>query len=327
MKSYSTVGQVASWVASAAQKSWTVQREEVLDTINKVRRMFYNLYAEIPLEIDVEEVFCVQRFYSGSEDYNGVTLPAYMQGAEAIWRCGKPVSMFTKWREVHTGLRGSYEGSVQSYDLPGGSPVELDFSPIGVMDTVGVIATCQEDCGKEVIIRGMTDGGVKEFALPLNATVWTTTPESMYRIVQAGVVLPTDLRGGVILRQTNDCRIISEYIPGEHVPNYTRLKLTGVEAGDYVVIRASRRFLPVYFDTDIVETDNQLAWEEGARFFRYNDNGTDRDLALKADRHLAMFRSHILGEKSRDIGKAKEDPVLFTHRPKRSRLRGRSWNG
>ena len=135
-------------------------------------------------------------------------------------------------------------------------------------------------------------------------------------------MLPPNLVGAVVIADAKG-RILSEYSPNIVVPSFRRVKIVGVCCGDQVLVKASRRFKPLYFDTDVIETDNRLAIEETAKYFRYNDN-TQADLQYqaKASSHAANAKFYLLGEKSRHRGKGTISNMRINHGPKnRSGLR------
>jgi hypothetical protein len=103
------------------------------------------------------------------------------------------------------------------------------------------------------------------------------------------------------------------------------MKISGVCVGDQVLVKASRRFHPLYHDTDVIETDNRLAIEECAKFFRFNDSKSpDPLVAQKALNHSINAKNYLLGEKSRQRGKATISQMRYNHGPKnRSGLRSK----
>lgn len=318
------------WIEAPLAKKVRDNRCEMVDYANRIRQHFYLLYETVPLFMDGEECFCVEEFpldCNCRETYFGITLPAEYETVEAIMKNDAPVKMYDKWREYRDGIGGSCRSQCryELFDVESFFPTERELSPCGSDKFVKFMANDPKDCGKVLTVR-YTDangqGNTDEITLDNR---YVSTSRQVKRInPRGGVVLPNNLVGSVTVADEGD-RILSEYSPFESVPSYRRLKIEGVCAGDQVLVKASRRFHPLYHDTDVVETDNRLAIEEAAKFFRYNDSkSADPLVSQKALNHSINAKNYLLGEKSRHRGKGTISQLKLNHGPKnRSGLRSR----
>lgn len=322
-----TLAQMIALLEQPLQERAGRNRQLLVDAANRIRQMFYNLYREFEMEVDVTECFEVQCFSDNAcvncnSTYYGVTLPAHMQTVESAWdNSGTPFDLYSKWRETKTGIKPRLDCQLASYDRPGTFPTERDLTQA---TAVAVQPVKPEDAGKTVEVTYIDIAGeMQREALTLQMNGGTATTKLAVGI--KSVVLPT-LYGPVRLFQTCDNRLLSEYIPGELVPSYKRVKITGVEKGGQVLIRASRQFVPVYWDTDIVETDNQEAIINAGYYVFYSGSGPETAMMNKAEFHRGRMRDALQGEAARNIGLNRENTTgRFGPPVRRSRLsRGRT---
>lgn len=308
------------------QETVARNRDYLVDSANRVRQLFYNLYKEFELEVDVTDCFEVQEFTDNAcvtcdGSYLGVTLPAHMQTVEAVWsHRGTPFDLYSKWRETKTGIKPKMDCALATYDRPGTFPTERDLNK---QSALSVQAVNPADAGKQVEIVYRDIGGeTKREALVLQQVGGTATTNIAVGIMS--VVLP-QLLGPVRLTQACDGRLLSEYLPGELVPSYKRIKVTGVSACDQILVRASRQFTPVYWDTDIVETDNQEAIINAGLYIFYSGSGPEGQMLQKAEYHYSKMRDALHGEAARQLGLNRENTTgRFGPPIRRSRLsRGR----
>ena len=305
-----TLEHMLSLLEGPLQVKVSRDRQRLVDAANRIRQMFYNLYREVELEVDVTECFELQCFkgkhcVACSDDYTGVTLPPHMNTVEAAWYERQPLNLYSKWRETKVGLKPSNDCVMASYDVPGVFPTERDIS---VCDgsLVSVQALDPADAGKRVEITYVDPSGKTQresLELPKSGAL----PTSDLAIAIKSVVLPNGRVGVVKLKQACDDRVLSEYLPYERVPSYRRVKITGVCPHNQVLLTANRQFQPVFWDTDIVETDNQEAIINAGHYVLYADSGADRAMMEKAGFHRSLMTEALKGEASRNIGLNREN--------------------
>lgn len=321
--SQTSFGTLLKWIERPFNTTVERDREFLVDQANRLREKMYNLYMQYEVAVDVEECFEVQDFCrcgQCEESYNGITLPSYMNTVEAAWFSKEPISLYSKWREAKVGIKPSADCRLAIYDMPGFYPTERDMSPCGCLDTIQFLCKSPQDNGKKIIFTYNDEAGEQHTEeVVLRSSGWIPAEFPVKSI--KSIILPTQLRGGVSVRQANGGRILSEYAPHESVPSYRRIKVTGVPKGCVVVIRASRKFTPLYEDHDIVETANRDAIEDGARHLFYANSGSEGGMIQKSEYHRSMFISALKGEQSRDIGTNRENTTSSLGPPvKRSRL-------
>jgi len=187
-----------------------------------------------------------------------------------------------------------------------------------------------ENDGKTVAVRYTDENGAEHTDhIPLSREYQKTSRNVTSLLSPGGIVLPHGLCGAVLVAN-GDGEIIAELAPHQLVPAYRRYQVTGVCEGDQVSVRANREFHPLYFDYDVVETDNKRAFVEGALYLRYNDSiNQDPSYTAKALSHDIKMREALLGEKSREFGKAtRRNKFLSEGSVRRSGLIGRrTWGG
>ncbi len=224
---------------------------------------------------------------------------------EAIWVNDIPIKMYDKWREYRDGIKAGCGCEVGMYDVESFFPTERDLHPCGTCSSVKMMVEDPADVGKVATIR-YKDGNKQDMQdeIVLDQSYVCTERPVLFIEPRGGIVLPPDLNGAVIIADGNG-RVLSRYAPWESVPSYRRVKLEGVCRGEQVYVKASRRFHELWFDDDVIETDNRLAIEATARYFRYNDSPSgDIVYQQKAAMHAADAKYYLLGEKSRHRGKA-----------------------
>lgn len=317
---YATVGQALKWLEQPAGKTVKDNRCELVELLNRIRQHFYLLYGQLDLFMDGEECITVQEFpldCSCKESFLGITLPPEYDGIEAIWKNDVPIKMYDRWREYRDGIKSACSTQLAMYDVAEFFPTERELSPCGSCSYVRLKIQNVKDEGKIAIIRYTDANGQQHEDEITLSQDYNKTSRQVRRInPRGGVILPTDLVGAVYIAGS-DGRILSEYDPHQTVPSYRRLKLTGVCDGDQVLVRANRRFRPLYFDSDVIETDNRLAIEEAARYFRYNDSTRgDQSYEQKSATHAANAKFYLLGEKGRHRGHATISQIRLSHGPK-----------
>lgn len=327
---YETFGTLLEWIAAPSGKTVKDNRCDLVTLANRIRQHTYLLYESTPLWMDGEECFLVEKFpldCNCSEFYHGITLPAEYETVEAIWLNDAPIKMFDKWREYRTGIKDACSCKLGASDVESFFPTERELSPCGKCCHVKFKAEDCDDIGKILIVRYIDSNGQDHEDSICLANHYVKTSRRVLMIKpRGGVILPKGMVGSITVADETGQRILSSYSPFESVPSYRRIKINDVCCGDQVLVKASRRFHPLFFDTDVIETDNRLAYEELAKFFRFNDSkSADGAFALKASNHAINGKNYLLGEKSRHRGKGTITQVRLNHGPKnRSGLRSKS---
>ena len=116
-----TVAEAGPIMAKALGHDWAKDRREVVDYLNKYRSLLYTEYDKFKLFDDVFHCICVTDFAQGcvsecneAAEYRGFTLPNDVLGVESVWSYGVPLSVHSRWRESHTGIAVSGEGSIRT---------------------------------------------------------------------------------------------------------------------------------------------------------------------------------------------------------------------
>lgn len=286
----------------------TCEDSALADAVNMIRHEWYNWYAELALFMDAVECFRVQKFCfdcnACRDSYRGITLPREVQQVEAMWHNDWPVTLRSAWREHQTGITPECDCRLEKFDMPGSFSTLADI-PFNCAVELIAVATHPDDVGKVLKIRGLNSAGVPAAAEITLGLEPSRTADSFKFIDGRGGILKPVTTGRVIL---SDChgRVYGIYEPDEIVPTYRRIKISGLPGDcEAVNVRASRRYVKLYGDDDVVETDNTPAWDAMARYLRLYKR-TDKDgVTMKAESaFLAKARAMLEGEKSRDIGKA-----------------------
>jgi len=328
---YSSFAQAKGFVESGYGDCNPVKTAEVVNTI---RHHFYNWYQDLPLFLDAVNCFKLQTFFNDCNDCNdtfrGVTLPRDFQTVEAMWFNDWPVRLQSSWREFQIGIAPECACGLQKYDVPGNVCTALDIHPDRPSKLL-VRAFDKADVGKKFLIRG-EDTARRPFSQEFKLTTDSQKTEMALRSVnRAGGIIKDITAGRVVVMDEQD-RLIGMYEPDETVPSYKRIKITGLsDTCDVVNIRANRRYFPLYSDDDVVETDNAPAFDAMARYLRLYRKADKSAMDLQVEKdHLATAFKMMLGEKSRDTGRATAAEVNFVTpkfggSPRLNRLSGRRW--
>lgn len=317
---FTTLGQALKWIEEPFGMTVKENHCELVDKLNRIRQHFHLLYGEVDLFMNGEECLTIQEFpldCNCRETYLGITIPPEYEAIEAIWKNDVPIKMYDKWREYRDGIKSTCSCKLEMYDMEEFFPTEREISPCGASTFIKMKAENPDDYGKIAIIRYKdANGQQNEDEIKLGEGYVRTSRQVKRINPRGGVILPNDLVGAVFIAEENG-RILSEYSPSQTVPSFRRLKITGVCKGDQVLVKANRRFTPLYFDTDVIETDNRLAIEECARYFRYNDNTSGSQIyEQKSATHAANAKFYLLGEKGRHRGHATISQLRLSHGPK-----------
>ena len=312
-----TVDRAGPILAAAKGLRWPEDRPEVVAYLNKYRNLLFNSYEEFKLFDNVFHCICVSEFRERcSTDtcndpgtYQGFTLPADVAAVSAAWAYGEPLKVRSRWREAMMGI-GLTGPRVDILEMAEQFPIERDLNSVCALK---VWTEREEDAGKHVVIEVIDgDWKIKKLDFTLESGGWVTVEERVREI--RSVSLPVGRIGSVTLAQ-QDGYELSIYGPHETVPSYRRFKIAGTCPAGAVKIQGTRRFQPIYFDSDVVEVGDQLVIESAARFFKYGENTTEAAEIRTAAYHKTEMAGYLNGLISRHRGKAIQDTTPFRGRP------------
>lgn len=314
------------WMANALGLDPIRDRSETVEYVNKYRNLLYNSFKRVQLFDDYEQCFEITDFRltcSGDRcetGYRGFTATLDMGGIMGAWESLDPVTVRSRWREVHRG-KGSPRGSaVELIPVTGHFATERDMTGAKKLT---VFACSESDAGKSVFATVRTiDGNDRriEFVLGKDNHV----ASDIVACAVTSITLPVNLCGNVELYQ-EDGYLLSVYPPGVRTPNYRRYKLhNGFSCrSNTILIQSARVYVPVTEDHDVIEVGDQLVIESAAKYFKYGENSTDEKELKTADRHLSTMFFYLENIVDRDRGRESNDSVVnFSTKPRRSRRRG-----
>lgn len=324
---YTTFGTLLGWLEEPCGLTVRDNRAALVSKANDIRQHFYDLYEKVRLFLDAEECFCVQEFSphcdrTCDKPFAGITLPEHVQQVEAMKVSGVPVTLFNKWREWKQGFVARVGCNVSAFDLGDGFCTERDIGPCP--QRVKIMALTQADCGKAVRLTYWDVNGKKVVEEIKLATSYAGSQTEVARFERpGGVVFPTAIAGGVVIAMDDpQSTLLSEYYPGASVISLRRHRLAGACAGEIIQLRGSRRYTPMYYDWDVVETDNKQAFVEMALSFKFSrSQSVDPQILQKGVFHQNQAKNYLLGEQARDEGGGvvRQLKLLGTHKS-RSRL-------
>lgn len=291
-----TVLEAGPVVAEASGLRWADNRTEVVGVINKYRELLYTQYDKLQLFDNVFHRLRVETYGCGNDRYQGFTLPADILSVEAVWDDGRSLTLHSRWREAHNG-KGLTGSRVSTLEMSETFPTVRDLTIVGKLK---VFTEHADDSGKLVHMDVIQKGGRrKRLVFTLEHDGWAISPVRVERILS--VSLPTERSGGIRVAQ-EDNREIALYAPNESVPNYRRHKIASSCCATSVVVQGVKRFVPVWFDHDVVEVGNRLALDAAARHFRYTQGGSDSKEIQTGEYWLGKLGGYLLGETARQRG-------------------------
>lgn len=320
-----TVDRAGPIVAEASGLKWQEDRPEVMRLINKVRAKYYNMYEQFNLFADLNYCMCVTTFRErcGSDCgrrgdvscYQGFTLPRDVAAVEAVWSHGIPLTLRSRWRETLVGI-GPLGPRVEAFEMAEKFSTERDPQELTALK---IFTEREEDNGLKVTMK-VIDGDWKEKTLvfTLISDAWTTVATKVREIRE--VSLPVGRKGSLTLAQ-KDGYELSIYDPVETVPSYRRFKVASANCPTTVKIQCVRRFVEVYFDSDVVEIGDMLVLESGARYFKYMEGTKDVSELNAAEYHLGKMQTELSGLVARHRGNAQQDGAARQGRPLPRRLK------
>lgn len=312
-----TVDRAGPIVAAAKGLRWPEDRPEVVEYINKYRNLLFNSYQDFKLFDNVVHCICISTFRERCVDgscgtpatYQGFTLPNDVAGVEAVWSYGSPLKLRSNWREAQVGI-GVHGPRVEAVEMSENFATERDLNSICALK---VFAEREEDAGRKVVVEVLdADRNVVKLEFTLVADAWVTVETRVLEI--RSVSLPFGRRGSVTLAQQDNYEL-SRYHPSEKVPSYRRFKVADSCYTSAVKVQGTRRFVPVYFDSDVVEVGDQLVMESGTRYFKYGENTTDAAELKTANYHKGEMAGYLNGLMARHRGHAVQDNTPFKGRP------------
>lgn len=305
-----TLSTAADICASNLGLRWPDNRRRIVRYINDIRKTLYSLH---PLMFgDVFHCFTPSLFRESCLNecrnrYLGITLPPDMEGVVEAWECGIPLKIRSRWRESFTG-KVVCGGKMNLILMPQRFPTERDLHHTG---QVSFYAESVEDEGKTVYVevRDNRSPRVVKKGVTLKGDD-VTVLNDVYEIVS--VALPTGLCGRVKIFQ--DDYVLSEYAPWEEVPSYARVKV-GSRCSANVFVQGTRKFVPVWFDHDIVECGDQMILQFMSTYVQYvhSKDGNERETAREA---LADASRMIDSALKRQLSGAIQDGLKHRMKPR-----------
>lgn len=166
-----------------------------------------------------------------------------------------------------------------------------------------------DDDGKKAYLTVIdAEKKTRKIEMELSYDKWVVTPVEVLSIVS--VSLP-QLCGIVTLAQ--QCgRELSLYSPEDRTPAYRRVKVAGTcECKGRILIQGTRRFVKLWFDTDIVEVGDMLMLEYAGTYFKYWKSKDRDEKATATDALSAMF-ANLDGIVARHRGRMTQDgPTIY----------------
>lgn len=308
-----TVMQAAPWVADAFNLKWPQDRIEVIEKLNKIRNLWYNGYSEYKLFDNAFHCICVSSFplscgsaCNPNACYQAITLPPDIASIEGAWVHGQPLKLRSRWWEPHFGIDTTSLPRVELVQMAEKFSTSRDLQQFSRLK---VYAERDEDKDKIVMVEIVSDQGKHEkLQFKLVPDAWVQTTPFASRILS--VVLPADSVGAITLAQ-EDGYELSVYAPSEKVPHYSRYRLAPSNCPATVLIQGAKRFMPVYFDHDIVEIGDQLILQSAARYFKFGETTTETKEIKRSQYDLAEMEKHLAGVMARHRGNAVQDQNPF----------------
>ncbi len=303
-------------MANAMNLDWENSRAEVVDYVNKYRNLLYTQYDRFKLFDNVFHCICVSTFRERCakdchcDTYQGFSLPRDVSAVASAWNFGRPLAIRSRWREAHTGIDTARLPRVEIIEMAEQFPTERDQK---CLSRLKVYADSKADCGKTVTLMVTTaDWDDRRIEFSLIGDGWAVADVHVRQI--RSVALPPDLEGGITLAQ-EDGYELSRYHPTERVPLYRRFRIATSKCPATVLIQGTKRFLPVWFDTDIVEVGDRMVIDSAARFFRYGDSTTEAAEIRRAQYDKSEMEGYLNGLIARHRGHAVQDGSPFRGRP------------
>jgi len=297
---------------------WPTNRREVVAGVNDFRNSLFNKYSSRKLfdttfHCFIPQLFpleCVQN-RCVKNCYWGFTLPADTSGVVTAWQGAAPLKVHSRWRESHNG-RLALETGLSVTQLPGTFPTERVMR---APSEIKIFAESNQDTGKRVFMEARVFGkdGIRKLSFDLEGDGWVVSIVPVCEIIS--VTLPAG-RCGHLTLCTADGTELSVYAPWETVPAYQRVKLNNPCNGN-AFIQGTKRFVPVWFDEDVVEIGDELAMKDMAVFLRFNRSRDRAERLLAAEMEISAWKN-LDGLVARYMASAKQDGRKKTGYPSKS---------
>lgn len=323
MSSYSTLEEAIGWIAAESGRHPERDRSAIVDSINDARRLFYTVYQKVRLDFYIEGCVQVQCFCepctgcTTPSTYMGIVLPADVEQVEALWTGCAAVPLYDKWVEYRTFRRSSDSCLTKGIDKGGDFPIQSDIV-CGKCAKLKFTALDKVDCGKLVTVQYIDSNRemkMEQVPLALDGACISGEAREVYR--PGGIVLPVGMQGGVIVQDSITGKELARLNPKITVPAFRRLKLSGVNAGEFVAFRGTRKFHELHWNYEVLEVggEQKLALLEAYRYNKLISTGSgDPAWQGKAKMHLDNLTQYIAGSNMRSDGATVTRRVeLFPH--------------
>lgn len=320
-----TLEQAAIWVAEATGQCWPQDQVKVLAAVNAVRELIYDMTPAVTWDVDL--CLPVRKFTTVACgcDALGISLPAYAGSILDVWADDRPLPQTSRWAiypydREERGTCGCGPGCAQVQLIGDDFPFMTD--PAKPCSKIWIQATSHADINKQVTIRYTDSNGIPRTEPVALRDEPTALANHVYSVDRSGVSLPLGLEGRVVVKDCSGATL-AEWQPSELIPGYRRYKLTGnFCVGQVIAIRAERRRAPLRDPADPVETDQMLAWQDGAKhLLLHGRTNADQNDVVNAGKFLDAFRVRIEKEIQRRLGRVRKSAVLFQgNTPRHSRL-------
>jgi hypothetical protein len=311
-----TLAEAGPVMARAYGLDWEQDRNEVVRHVNRYRELLFSLYNTFKLFDSSYHCIEVSKYRINCQSdgtYNGIALPPDIVSVEDAWENSEPMKIRSHWREGHSGVGLTTARKLDLIEVGQAFPTERDIlCPAGIK----IFAGGDDDGGKIVLVEGRDpDGKPLKAHIELIANGWSVTRRKRFAQIDR-VALPPK-RCGEVRIATADGHLLSVYAPWETVPSYRRFRVGHRCEASTIVIKGAKKFIPIFFDSDIVEVGNSLIIEAAGNYFKYDDSTTDANELKRADRDFGKMKSLLDGAISRHSGGAVQDGNPFRYRGKK----------
>lgn len=306
-------------MAGAVGLSWPEDRSEVLGEINRFRNHLYNLHPRFQLFDNAYHCICVSKYpqrcpnpcvTSTASCFSGFTLPPDVAGVEEAREYGYPLKVRSRWREAHFGEHAMNTPRVEVVETGEQWCTERAMTKIAPL---WVFAEDAEDHGRVLTIEAEDDAGKRiTLQFTLIGDGWAKVERPVRAIHR--VSLPQGRKGSITLAQADGYEL-SIYAPWESVPNYRLFRVASYAGNNgRILIRGAKRFVDVWFDSDVVEVGDRLVIEEYGAFRQYRSNTKEKGSLERAEYSRSEMESQLKGVLSRSRGNAIQDGSPFRGR-------------
>lgn len=314
-----TLEQAARWVAEATGLRWPDDRAKVIQRVNDVRELLYDISV---FAWQTAIVLPIRQFQGGP----GIALPRFAENVLGVYNLAnnRPIPVVDRWG-VYPFDENTFANAPKfNFQDFGEQNPFLNDPDVGCYKLV-LLARSKKDVGKIVTVR-FVDGNDLERTEEVKLGQTAVETQHFIKAIELdGVSLPLDLCGPV-RATTGSGKLLVEWQPWEHVPGYRRLRFNhDCRNACAVIAHIERRREPLYDNADPVETSQKLIWQDGARYLLLHSrtNGDSAD-AANAAKFLASFTAKVEEAGRRLRGRTHKRALQFvSNTPRRSGL----WRG